>query len=117
MFKSSSLLQLVSNIYKYFFRPSPKLQKLGKYAIITGATDGIGKAYAFALAKRGMSLILISRTESKLQDVAKEIDGKGFKGIEKTKYIVCDYSNFDEKTRARVQKELEGLDIGVLVNE
>eukprot|EP00804_Cyclotella_cryptica_P002176 CCRYP_006567-RA/>CCRYP_006567-RA protein AED:0.32 eAED:0.32 QI:94/0.5/0.66/1/0/0.33/3/486/327 len=108
--------QLLNNIYKYFFRPSPKLYKLGKYAVITGATDGIGKAYAFALAKRGMSLILISRTESKLQDVAKEIDAKNYKGIEKTKYIVCDYSKFDEQTRARVQKELEGLDIGVLVN-
>lgn len=108
--------QLLNEIYKYFFRPSKNLKKFGKYAIITGATDGIGKAYAFALAKRGLSVILISRTESKLADVAKEIDAKNFKDVEKTKYIVCDYSNFDEKTRARVAKELEGLDIGVLVN-
>mmetsp|Transcript_11613 Transcript_11613/g.25588 ORF Transcript_11613/g.25588 Transcript_11613/m.25588 type:complete len:327 (-) Transcript_11613:192-1172(-) len=109
-------LGLLNEIYKYFFRPSKNLKKFGKYAIITGATDGIGKAYAFALAKRGLSVILISRTESKLADVAKEIDAKNFKDVEKTKYIVCDYSNFDEKTRARVAKELEGLDIGVLVN-
>lgn len=78
--------------------------------------DGIGKAYALALAKRGMSVVLISRTESKLQAVAEEIDSKNFKGVEKTKYIVCDYSNFDEKTRARLAKELGGLDIGVLIN-
>ena len=65
-----------------------------------------------------MSLILISRTESKLKAVADEIDTKygQSKGLEKTKYIVCDYSNFDAKTRTRVEKELDGLDIGILIN-
>ena len=63
-----------------------------------------------------MSIILISRTESKLQEVAKEIDAKNFKGIEKTKYIVCDYSNFDEKTRNSMEEDLKGLDIGILIN-
>lgn len=109
-------LGLLGTFYRYQLRPSKKLTKFGKYAVVTGATDGIGKAYALALAKRGMSVVLISRTESKLQAVAEEIDSKNFKGVEKTKYIVCDYSNFDEKTRARVAKELGGLDIGVLIN-
>jgi len=109
-------LGLLGIIYKYLLRPSVKLTKCGKYAVVTGATDGIGKAYALALAKRGMSLVLVSRTESKLKAVADEIDSKNYKGVEKTKYVVCDYSNFDEKTRARVAKELDGLDIGVLIN-
>jgi len=112
-------LGLLGLLWKYQFRPSVKLTKCGKYAVVTGATDGIGKAYALTLAKRGMSLILISRTESKLKAVAEEIDAYATekkKDIEKTKYIVCDYSNFDEATRARVAKELEGLDIGVLIN-
>ena len=108
--------QLLGTFYRYTLRPSPKLTKFGKYAIVTGATDGIGKAYALALAKRGMSLVLISRTESKLKDVADEIDSKNYKTVEKTKYIVCDYSNFDEATRSRVAKELGGLDIGILIN-
>jgi len=109
-------LGLLGTLYRYLFRPSVKLTKLGKYAVITGATDGIGKAYAIALAKRGMTPILISRTESKLKAVAEEIDAKSYKGIDKAKYIVCDYSNFDDATRARVGKELEGLDVGVLIN-
>ena len=29
------------------------VKKLGEWAIVTGATDGIGKAYAFAMAKKG----------------------------------------------------------------
>lgn len=53
---------------------------------MTGATDGIGKAYAKALAKKGMSVILISRTEAKLKDVKEEIDSKGYNGVE-VKYI------------------------------
>jgi 17beta-estradiol 17-dehydrogenase / very-long-chain 3-oxoacyl-CoA reductase len=32
----------------------------GEWALVTGATDGIGKAYAFALAKKGLNIILVS---------------------------------------------------------
>lgn len=40
---------------------------------MTGCTDGIGKEYAKQLAKRGINIVLISRTESKLIEVASEI--------------------------------------------
>lgn len=45
--------------------------------VITGATDGIGKQYALELASRGINIVLISRTESRLVQVAAEI-GKDF---------------------------------------
>lgn len=41
--------------------------------MVTGATDGIGKAYARELAKQGMNIILVSRTQAKLESVAAEI--------------------------------------------
>lgn len=41
--------------------------------VVTGATDGIGKEYAFQLAQAGMNIVLISRTEAKLKDVAAAI--------------------------------------------
>jgi 17beta-estradiol 17-dehydrogenase / very-long-chain 3-oxoacyl-CoA reductase len=72
-----------------FLRPGKNLKKLGKWAVVTGATDGIGKAYAMALAKKGMSVVLISRTEAKLKEVQGEIIAKGYNGVE-VKYIVCD---------------------------
>jgi 17beta-estradiol 17-dehydrogenase / very-long-chain 3-oxoacyl-CoA reductase len=72
--------------YKSFLRPGKNLKKFGKWAIVTGATDGIGKAYAMALAKKGMSVILISRTEAKLKDVKAQIEAKGYDGVE-VKYV------------------------------
>jgi 17beta-estradiol 17-dehydrogenase / very-long-chain 3-oxoacyl-CoA reductase len=77
--------------------------------------DGIGKAYAFAFAKKGMSVLLISRTESKLQDVKKEIEAKNYDGVE-VSYLVCDYSKFDKAAQEKVAKVVGGLEVGVLVN-
>lgn len=109
-------LKVLCNFYKWFLRPSKNFAKLGKWAVVTGATDGIGKAYALQFAKKGMNVMLISRTESKLVEVAKEITDKyGSKGV-KAEYVVCDYSKFDEKARAKVSAALKPLEIGVLVN-
>jgi short-subunit dehydrogenase len=44
-----------------------------KQKVVTGSTDGIGRQYAKELAGQGMNIVLISRTESKLIEVAKEI--------------------------------------------
>ena len=41
-----------------------------KWAVVTGASEGIGKSYAVDLANHGFNIVLASRTESKLQKVA-----------------------------------------------
>lgn len=51
--------------------------------VITGSTDGIGLEYAKELAKQGLNIVLISRTESKLMKVAKEIGEKKIKSFKK----------------------------------
>lgn len=48
------------------------------YSVVTGSTDGIGRQYAKELASQGMNIVLISRTETKLIEVSKEI-GKLYK--------------------------------------
>ena len=50
-------------IYQTFLRPVKDLKKLGEWDVLTGCTDGIVKAYATALAKKGMSVVLVSQTE------------------------------------------------------
>ena len=42
----------------------------GKTALVTGGSSGIGKAMAYALAARGMNLILVARSEKTLNEIA-----------------------------------------------
>lgn len=55
--------------------------------------DGIGKAMAFAIAKKGLNVLLISRTESKLVDAEAEL--KAACPTIKVEHLAIDYSNFD----------------------
>ncbi|NIR51789.1 SDR family NAD(P)-dependent oxidoreductase [candidate division KSB1 bacterium] len=50
-----------------------------KIAVVTGAGKGIGRATAMALAKEGANLVIISRTMSDLQSLAREIGNVGRK--------------------------------------
>ena len=49
----------------------------GKTALITGASKGLGKAMAVALAEAGAGIALVSRDEPKLNEVAKQIRDAG----------------------------------------
>ncbi|KAM3869820.1 very-long-chain 3-oxoacyl-CoA reductase-A [Diretmus argenteus] len=85
--------------------------KLGKWAVVTGATDGIGKSYAEELARRGFSMMLISRSQDKLDDVARSLEDQ-FQ-VE-TKTIAVDFGRMD--IYSKIEEGLVGLQIGVLVN-
>lgn len=85
--------------------------RLGQWAVVTGATDGIGKAYAEELGRRGFSIVLISRSQEKLDDVAKAVESKY--GVQ-TKTIAADFSSLD--IYSSIEDGLRGLEIGVLVN-
>ena len=55
-------------LYKTLLRGGKNLKKsYGEWAVVTGATDGIGKAIAFELARKGMSVLLIGRSADKLE--------------------------------------------------
>ncbi|XP_058383094.1 very-long-chain 3-oxoacyl-CoA reductase [Diceros bicornis minor] len=84
---------------------------LGEWAVVTGGTDGIGKSYAEELAKRGMKIVLISRSQDKLNQVSSEIREK-FK-VE-TRTIAVDFASGD--IYDKIETSLAGLNIGVLVN-
>lgn len=104
-------------IYRNFIAPfifgcTIDFKKYGSWAVVTGASDGIGKEIAKQLAKRGLNIVLISRTLSKLKQVANEIE-KNYK----VKTLVVDV-DFKQGLPAydRIKPYLEDLDIGVLVN-
>ena len=53
----------------------------GKTALVTGASAGIGRATAIALARRGANLIVIARREERLRQLAAEIESLGVKAV------------------------------------
>ena len=48
-----SVFGVVRFIFAYFLRPGRNLKAYGEWAVVTGATDGIGKAYCEQLAQKG----------------------------------------------------------------
>jgi short-subunit dehydrogenase len=53
----------------------------GKKVLLTGATGGLGRAIAASLAGRGAELILSSRKEGKLAELAAELPGEGHRSV------------------------------------
>ncbi|XP_049806956.1 inactive hydroxysteroid dehydrogenase-like protein 1 [Schistocerca nitens] len=88
------------------------VRKFGQWAVVTGSTDGIGKAYALELARRGLNIVLISRNQQKLDGVAKEIESKF---SVRTKTISVDFSK-GKAVFDIIEYELKDIPIGILVN-
>ena len=106
-------LKVVHLVYKFYMRPPANLKKFGEWCVVTGATDGIGLAYATALAKKGINVVLVSRTQSKLDACKKELEDK-FKVQVKT--VAIDYMIFSKDQIIDALDEVKSLDIGILVN-
>jgi short-subunit dehydrogenase len=46
------------------------VQKYGPWALVTGASEGIGRAFAVELARRGVHVILVARHQQQLEQLA-----------------------------------------------
>lgn len=81
----------------------------GKVAYITGSGRGIGKAAAIALAKEGVNLGLLARTEEALKEVVKEVEALGVKAA----YAAVDVSSQEEVNQAvgKLTEEIGTADI------
>lgn len=85
-----------------------------KTVIVTGASEGLGKAIATEYAREGAQVFISSRSEEKLKNAVKEIKEKT--GNERVQYIVCDMRN-EEHIRALVQKVVHKTEtVDVLIN-
>ena len=47
--------------------------KYGPYALVAGGSDGLGFAFAEAIARRGLNLVLIARREERLKMVTRQL--------------------------------------------
>lgn len=83
-----------------------------RFAVVTGASSGIGKAYAERLAARGFDLILVARREDRLQELAALLRSEHGRDV---LVHVADLANHDDLTG--LEKVLrERSDIEMLVN-
>lgn len=109
-------LQLLVSFYTFFLRPAKSLRSFGQWGVVTGGTDGIGMALAMELAQKGMNVVLLSRTQSRLEAARDEILAK-YSKIQ-VEILAVDFDRIDEPTvRESLQKKIEEVkDIGVLFN-
>ena len=87
----------------------------GSYAFVTGATDGVGKQYLFALCRRGLNLIMVGRSADKIEKVKQEIASQ----FPKTKVIslLCDFAKAGEKGFFEASfAQIKDLDVSIVVN-
>jgi NAD(P)-dependent dehydrogenase (short-subunit alcohol dehydrogenase family) len=84
----------------------------GKVALVTGASQGLGRALALAYAKEGASLVVNSRSEEGIRPVAGEIEGLGAEVLA----VAADVSRGEDARRLVEEAVGRFGEIDVLVN-
>jgi short-subunit dehydrogenase len=85
-------------------------QKYGQWAVIAGASEGIGASLADQLGARGLDLVLIARNEALLEEVAAQ--ARDAHGVQ-TRVVVQDLT--DPDVGAKVAEATDGLEVGLLI--
>ncbi|MDB2162312.1 SDR family NAD(P)-dependent oxidoreductase [Clostridium butyricum] len=86
---------------------------MGEYVLITGASSGIGKAFANEYAKMGRNLILVARNKDKLDNLKNGLKAKYNVDV---KVIQLDLSLQDSANKLFERVEKEGIFVDTLIN-
>ena len=84
--------------------------KYGPWALVAGASDGVGAAFAEGLAERGVNVVLVARRQALLDEVAAGIAART--GVE-TRVLAVDLAGHD--ATSAIAAATGDLDIGFLV--
>ncbi|KAH9021059.1 3-ketoacyl-CoA reductase [Lactarius pseudohatsudake] len=108
----------VSFVFSNFVRPGVSLKKFGAskgaWAVVTGASDGIGREFAIQLARAGFNVLLAARNQAKLDAVVADV-AKVASAVQ-TKTFVIDFASADDAKWEAFLGELKPIEVGVLVN-
>lgn len=113
----TQLLTFVRVLMSLFVLPGKSLRSFGpkgSWALITGASDGLGKEFALQIARAGFNVLLVSRTESKLVSLADEIKSKN--PATQTKILAMDFAQNKESDYEQLKGLVQDLDIAILIN-
>lgn len=86
-------------------------EKYGPWALVTGASSGLGTEFVEQLAERSINLVVVARRESRLRDLAARLEQQY--GIE-VRIITGDLS--DDPCVPDILEKTKDLDIGLLIN-
>lgn len=86
-------------------------EKYGSWALVTGASSGIGREYALQLAAKGLNIAIAARRKDRLGTLAKELE-ENYRV--QTRVLVADLTSPDYL--AQIQANTEDIEIGLLVN-
>jgi uncharacterized protein len=84
--------------------------KYGPWALVAGASDGVGAAFAEGLAQRGVNVVLLARRQALLDEVAAGITARN--GVQ-TRTLAIDLATPD--AASQVVAAIDDLEIGFLV--
>lgn len=85
--------------------------RYGPWAVVTGASAGIGRTFASELAARGLNVVLVARRETLLRELAGRLQRDH--GVQ-TRVIAADLT--DVEALHRIGRETADLDVGLLIN-
>ncbi|KAJ5805175.1 hypothetical protein N7474_011062 [Penicillium riverlandense] len=94
-------------------RPLRSFGPPGSWAVVTGASDGLGKEFALQLARSGFNIVLVSRTASKLAALAEEITAQY--PVE-TQTLAMDFARNADADYEALREVVAELDVSVLIN-
>jgi short-subunit dehydrogenase len=87
------------------------IDRFGPWALVTGASSGIGAEFARQLARAGLNVVLAARREGLLDKLGQELQGEF--GVE-TRSVVVDLS--ETEAAVRLHAAVDDLDVGLVVS-